>query len=114
MPFHDLAARTGLPLSRVYRLARHLVRWRRARVCGAVHAQAVYAANPHAAPDVSANATLGAFAAASTLSKAIDRLCSSQAAVCSREQAVEQVLRCLRKGQLRESQRRRLNPQIEE
>jgi len=44
--FRDLADDVGLPLDRVYDLARHLVRWRRASVATVVSDHAVYAVRP--------------------------------------------------------------------
>ena len=104
--FHALAASTGLPLSRVYRLARHLVEWKKARVVTVVRSDSVYAVDDRApaVPDGGdelrrrrALAVLAAFGPARRLGDALDDLERQRV-----PDATKTVLRLLTSGHLRE------------
>ena len=104
--FHALAASTGLPLSRVYRLARHLVEWKKARVVTVVRSDSVYAVDDRApaVPDGGdelrrrrALAVLAAFGPARRLGDALDDLERRRV-----PDATKTVLRLLTSGHLRE------------
>jgi hypothetical protein len=109
--FHAVAARAGLPLPRVYRLARHLCEWKRARVIAVVRPDAVYAPDAVPAPVpveardgvlASDTAVLAAFGPCKRLSDALDVLETSLTAAKPRDAATERVLALLRRGALRE------------
>ncbi|KAJ8601156.1 hypothetical protein CTAYLR_008493 [Chrysophaeum taylorii] len=72
--FRDIADATGLGIERVYRIARHLVRWKRARVAAAVRDDAVYAVSPAAEVTPEMAPTLAAFGPARRFRDAVDDL----------------------------------------
>ena len=105
--FHAIAARAGLPLPRVYRLARHLCEWKRARVIAVVRPDAVYAVDevPLSIPVDARDAVrasdamiLAAFGPCKRLGDALDVLETTR----GRDAATERVLALLRRGALRE------------
>jgi len=100
--FRELAEELCLSLGRVYDLADHLVRWKRATVAGAVRPDSVYAVAPEAfapgrrRPNDDLADALAAFGAASTLRDAVAKLGDEDDA---RDDAV---LRAIRAGFLTE------------
>ena len=99
-----MAARTGLPLHRVYRLARHLARWKRARVVTVVRLDSTFAVDPRAPPpqDAPAAAVLAAFGPARRLGDALDALERGFPGGRARARAMDAVLGAVRAGHLRE------------
>ena len=104
--FHAIAARAGLPLPRVYRLARHLCEWKRARVIAVVRPDAVYAVDevPLSIPVDARDAVrasdamiLAAFGPCKRLGDALDVLETTR----GRDAATERVLALLRRGTAR-------------
>lgn len=99
--FADVAAAAGLPLDRVYRLARHLVKWKRAVVATALRDDLVYAvARSSADCTRRLELTLAAFGPGRPLGAALRELIATLRT--TRDDALDLVLTALRFGYLRE------------
>lgn len=72
--FAKVAARSGLPLDRVYCLARHVVASKRARVFAAIDDDSVFAVSPNATFEPAEATVLAAFGACARFADALQKL----------------------------------------